>query len=118
MKRRLLGLLVALTVCALSTLIGLTVFTAAGTVGIGGDYDMPPPQTEKFVAAAATKLNGKPGPDAGTYSIPVLPWSSVTVKATVTPKSTGSHVELYGHATKVKELKQLLDRQLPPFSGQ
>lgn len=118
MKRRLLGLLVALTVCALSTLIGLTVFTAAATVGIGGDYDMPPPQTETFVTTAATKLGGKPGPDTGTYRIPVLPWSSVTVKATITPKSTGSHVELYGHATKVKELKQLLDRQLPPFSGQ
>jgi hypothetical protein len=118
MKRWLLGVFVALTVCALSTLIGLTVFTAAGTVGIGGNYDMPPTQTEKFVTAAANKLGGKPGPEASTYKIPVLPWSSVTIKATVTPKSTGSHVELYGHATKAKELKQLLDRQLPPFSGQ
>lgn len=116
--KRLLGLIVAVAVCALFTVIGLTIATAAGTIGVGANYDMPPAQTQKFVAAAANKLGGKPANQDSSYLLPVLPWSSVTIKASVTPKSTGSHVEFYGHATKLKEFKQLLDRQLPPFSGQ
>ena len=112
--KRLIGLLVAVLVCSIATMIGLTVTTSAGTIGMGGDYDMPPEQTQRFTAAAALKLGGKPvGQDS--YQLPVLPWVSTTVKATVTAKSTGSHVELYGHATKVKELKKLLDEKFPPI---
>ena len=112
--KRLTGLLVAVLVCAATTLIGLTVATSAGTIGMSGDYDMPLEQTQKFTTAAALKLGGKPaGQDS--YQIPVLPWVSTTVQATVTAKSTGSHVELYGHATKVKELKKLLDDKFPPL---
>jgi hypothetical protein len=114
--KRLLGAAVALLVCALSTVIGLTVFTSAGTIGLGGDYDMAPELTQKFVATAATKLGGKPGTEPGSYQIPLLPWSSATVTATLSPKLAGCHVELTGHATKVKALKQLLDRQLPPLA--
>ena len=114
--KRLLGVLIAVAVCAVFTVIGLTIATAAGTIGVGADYDMPPAQTQKFITAAANKLGGKPTLEKSSFLLPVLPWSSVTIKASVTPKSTGSHVEFYGHATKIKEFKKLLDRQLPPFS--
>ena len=112
--KRLIGLLVAVAVCAAITLLSLTIATSAATIGVEGHYDMPPAQTQQFLGAAAQKLGGKPT-EPGSYAIPVLPWSTVTVKATVAPQGEGSRVTFYGHATKLKELKQLLDKQLPPL---
>lgn len=116
MKRRLLGIAVGIGVCLASTALGLTLLTAAGTIGIAGDYDMPPAQTRQFVVTAAQKLGGAPGSAPDTFQIPLLPWSRTTIQTTVTENKSGSHVTLSGHATKVKELKSLLDKQLPPLS--
>ena len=112
--KRFIGLLVAVMICAVITLLSLTIATSAATIGMEGSYDMAPAQTQQFLGAAAQKLGGKPS-EPGSYTIPVLPWSTVTVKATVTPQADGSRVTFYGHATKLKELKQLLDQQLPPL---
>ncbi|WP_309716715.1 hypothetical protein [Armatimonas sp.] len=112
--KRFIGLLVAVVICAVITLLSLTIATSAATIGMEGSYDMPPAQTQQFLGAAAQKLGGKPA-EPGSYTIPVLPWSTVTLKATVTPQAEGSRVTFYGHATKLKELKQLLDKQLPPL---
>jgi Flp pilus assembly protein CpaB len=114
--KRLVGLFVAVLVCGLASVIGLTIATAASPIGLSSDYDMPPEQTQKFIAAAALKLGGK-ATGADSYQVPVLPWSSTTLKATVTPKGSGSHIEFNGHATKLKELKKLLDEKFPPLTA-
>ena len=111
--KRALGFLVGCLVFAVSTVIGLTLATSAGSIGISGSYDMPVSQTRAFVQAGATKLGWQAQPDQNQYDAPVLPWSSTPVTVTVEPQDKGSRVQITGHATRVKELDALLRRQLP-----
>jgi hypothetical protein len=97
----------------------------AGVVGIGGTYDMAPSQVKDFVKAAATRQGWEPGvrtsvgafPKPGEeqldYSVPLLPWMTAHVTVQLWPEKSGTGVQVTGHATKVKELKSVLDAQLP-----
>ena len=111
-------ILVGLVVFVTATMLGLTLFTAAGTIGIGGNYDMPPAQTQTFVQAAARKLNWLPDSDPVRFLAPVLPWVQAQIEVRVEARGKGSHVEITGHATKVKELDNLLKRQLPALQSE
>ena len=111
--RRALGFLVGVLVFVVSTLIGLTLATSAGTIGVSGSYDMPVSQTRAFVQAGTRKLGWQAQSEQNQFDAPVLPWSRTTITVTVEPQGKGSHVQMTGHATRVKELDALLKRQLP-----
>ena len=124
MKRVILALL-SLVGVGMLFVAGLTLSTAAGVVGRGGSYDMPPEQTRAFIAAAAIKRGWtfepgiarsavpKPGEVQTDYAAPLLPWSSARVTVISWPERAGTAVMVTGHAAKVKELSDALSAQLP-----
>ena len=107
---------------------GLSLSKMAGVVGIGGDYDMELGQVKSFVATAALKRGWKParvierpavpkpGEEEVNYHLSLLPWMDTHVQVSLWPVKSGTHVMISGHAVKVKELKDVLDSQLPALA--
>jgi hypothetical protein len=108
---------------------GLSLSKMAGVVGVGASYDMDPAQVKAFVAAAAIKkgwkpvepiersAEPKPGEMQSDFSADLLPWMTARLRVNLTPEKNGTHVQISGHATKVKELKASLDDQLPALAA-
>lgn len=113
--KKLIGVVVGLLVFVVSTLAGVTFFLSSSSIEVSGNYDLPPVQTKTFVQAASRKLGWQASRQPDEFDASVLPWSKATVTVTVEPKDKGSHVQIKGHATKVRELDTLLKRQLPPL---
>lgn len=110
---------------AAGAMVGLTITSSAGVIGMGRGFLGSVTEAEAAVTTLATELGWAKvqptmhaaAPTEGARELAflakILPWSSVEIDVTIAPVDDGAQVDVGGHAGMVKELVRGLDERYP-----
>ena len=125
MLARVMKIATGVALLAGGAVVGLTITSSAGVIGMGRGFLGSVTEAEAAVTTVATDRGwakvqptmraAEPTEGARelAFLAKVLPWSSVEIDVTIAPRDDGAQVDVYGHAGMAKEMVRGLDERYP-----